>query len=147
MRLLTADWIFAEGTLRAGQGLILDESGRVVANGLSAELSAQFPDAGVEEFPGRALVPGTVSAHSHAFQVLLRGAGDHPASFKDWVTTRLYPLIKSLDDESLQAASELCFLQMARAGITSVGEFHYVHCGREEGHPLRAVEQGADAYR
>lgn len=140
MRLLTADWIHHRGRLEREHALLL-AGGRVEAAGPLAEVEAAAAGRISERvhLAGQALVPGTVSAHSHAFQILLRGKGDHPRSFKDWVTTRLYPLIGSLDDDSLQAASELCFLQMARAGITSVGEFHYVHNaadGRE-----RAFEQ------
>ena len=140
MRLLTADWIHHRGALRREHALLLAE-GRVLAAGPLAAVEAAAVEAAAAEagsapgpqglqrvhLAGKALVPGTVSAHSHAFQILLRGKGDHPRSFSDWVTTRLYPLIASLDDDSLRAASELCFAQMARAGITSVGEFHYVH--------------------
>lgn len=140
MRFLTADWIYHQGTLRRDWALVIDQ-GRVVATGQREALLAAHPEASHEAHPGRAITPGTVSAHSHAFQVLLRGVGDHPSSFKDWVSSRLYPLLKSLDDDALRAASELCFHQMARAGITSVGEFHYVHCGLGPEHPLRASEQ------
>lgn len=141
MRLLRADWTFHEGTLVRDRGLALDSAGRIAANEPWGALRTRYPDAPCQERPGLAIVPGTVSAHSHAFQVLLRGAGDHPRSFKDWVDSRLYPLVGSLDDASLQAASELCFQQMARAGITSVGEFHYVHCGRGPQHAFRGLEQ------
>ncbi len=129
MRLFTADWIHYDDTFREGHALLLDDDGRVVAAG-PAEQVAAHPDAeGAErhDLPGRAIAPGTVSAHSHAFQVFLRGAGDHPLGFQDWVKRYLYPLVEGLDDASLEAAALLCFTQMAQAGITTVGEFHYIH--------------------
>lgn len=128
MKLFVADWIHVDRTFRSGQGLLVDDAGRVVAAGPLAEVEARA-DADVErvELGGRGICPGTVSAHSHCFQVFLRGWADQPRSFADWVSRCLYPLVERLDDDSLEAAALLCFAQMARAGITTVGEFHYVH--------------------
>ena len=134
-RLWTADWIHHQGTFRADHALLVDDEGRVAAIGPRAEVEASPAAAGAarRDLTGRAIAPGTVSAHSHAFQVFLRGAGDHPRSFADWVTRVLYPVALALDDQALEAASLLCFAQMARAGITTVGEFHYLHNGADFG--------------
>ncbi|CAN5344993.1 formimidoylglutamate deiminase [soil metagenome] len=77
-----------------------------------------------------ALVPGFVNAHSHAFQRGLRsqtqrfdtGAGN----FWSWRET-MYRLAEALDVESFYETSKQCFTEMLRAGMTSVGEFHYLH--------------------
>ncbi|MGE0712459.1 MAG: amidohydrolase family protein [Planctomycetota bacterium] len=127
MHLITADWIHHAGTFRRDHALLLGDDGRIAAAGPRAEVEAQAGEARRTEWVGRAVAPGTVSAHSHAFQVFLRGRSDHPRSFKDWVKRHLYPLVERLDDDSLEAASLLCFNQMLRAGITTVGEFHYIH--------------------
>jgi formimidoylglutamate deiminase len=85
----------------------------------------------------RASVPGMVNAHSHAFQLDLRGIGErpHPGSsagspttddFWSW-RTAMYALAASHDPESMQAVGERVYRQMAAAGYGSVGEFHYVH--------------------
>jgi formimidoylglutamate deiminase len=81
---------------------------------------------------GRALLlPGMVDAHSHAFQRQIRGAthrrGAHdPSSFWSW-REAMYRAANSLDPEAVFSASRDCFREMLRAGITCVGEFHYLH--------------------
>src|SRR5437016_9659516 len=39
----------------------------------------------------------------------------------------MYAAAERLTPEDLSAVSKFCFLEMARAGITAVGEFHYLH--------------------
>jgi formiminoglutamate deiminase len=76
--------------------------------------------------PGLTL-PGLANAHSHAFQRALRGrthAGE--GSFWTW-REQMYELAGALDPDSCFALSRATFGEMALAGITCVGEFHYVH--------------------
>lgn len=79
---------------------------------------------------GQALLPGFVSAHSHAFQRALRGRGEtFPAgagSFWSW-REAMYALVKTLDAARFEAAVRATFAEMRAAGITTVGEFHYLH--------------------
>lgn len=75
------------------------------------------------------VIPGCVNSHSHAFQVLLRPTTGQPQHFRDWVDRFLYPLVARLNDEQLYTSALLAFAEMARAGITTVGEFFYVHNG------------------
>lgn len=93
------------------------------------------PGAPVLRLPGRALLPGFVSAHSHAFQRGLRGLGERfPAgagSFWSW-REAMYGLVGSLDRERLFELSLAAFEEMRAAGITAVGEFHYLHHGDPE---------------
>jgi formimidoylglutamate deiminase len=80
--------------------------------------------------PGVAFLPGFIDAHSHAFQRGLRGAGeDFPSGTGSFWTWReaMYALVASLDRESLRRTSARAFAEMRDAGITTVGEFHYVH--------------------
>ena len=76
------------------------------------------------------LLPGFVNAHSHAFQRGLRGLGesfpDGAGSFFSWRES-MYALVESLDPDLCHAISRLAFEEMLDAGITTVGEFHYVH--------------------
>lgn len=76
------------------------------------------------------LLPGFVSAHSHAFQRALRGRGEtFPAgagSFWSW-REAMYELVGQLDAPRFEAAVRATFEEMRDAGITSVGEFHYLH--------------------
>ncbi len=76
----------------------------------------------------RALLPGFVNAHSHAFQRGLRGLGEVPGSFWSW-REGMYRLAEGLVEESFRAISIDAFREMRAAGITTVGEFHYLHHG------------------
>ncbi|RMG96539.1 MAG: formimidoylglutamate deiminase [Deltaproteobacteria bacterium] len=108
----------------------VDERGIIVRTG--AEIPADAPPHVVDL--GRALlVPGFVDAHSHAFQRLIRGRtqrrGAHdPSSFWSW-RTAMYDVAARLDPDAFEAAATLVFREMAAAGITCVGEFHYLHHG------------------
>ncbi len=92
--------------------------------------------------PGTALLPGFVNAHSHAFQRGLRGHGERfPAGAGSFWTWReaMYGLVSGLDRTILQAVSVQAFGEMRDAGITTVGEFHYVHHVAEEDYGLDEV--------
>jgi formimidoylglutamate deiminase len=89
-----------------------------------------LPDPATRRLTGRALLPGMVNAHSHAFQRGLRGRGEtYPAESGSFWTWReaMYELVQSLDEETLLRLSVQAFREMRAAGITTVGEFHYVH--------------------
>lgn len=76
------------------------------------------------------VLPGIASAHSHAFQRALRGrtqampqAG---GSFWSW-RALMYELAGKIDPDGLHALSHFAFVELARCGVTHVGEFHYLH--------------------
>src|SRR5580700_2025644 len=82
---------------------------------------------------GTLRLPALATAHSHAFQRAMRGRAQRPAGAAglgdDFWTWRgqMYALASSLTPESIQAASLVAFLELRRAGVRTVGEFHYVH--------------------
>lgn len=84
----------------------------------------------VRRLPRRALLPGFVSAHSHAFQRGLRGQGERfpsgSGSFWTW-REAMYGLVESVDPSTFHALCLQAFREMRGAGITAVGEFHYLH--------------------
>ncbi len=92
--------------------------------------------------PRCALLPGFVNAHSHAFQRGLRGHGERfpvgAGSFWTW-REAMYGLVGRLDRATLRALSMQAFGEMRDAGITSVGEFHYVHHERDDDYALDDV--------
>ncbi len=78
----------------------------------------------------RALLPGFVNAHSHAFQRGLRGCGEaFPEGAGTFWTWRdaMYDLVEKMDADKLYELSNQAFAEMLACGITTVGEFHYLH--------------------
>ena len=125
MRRFEADLILYDGELRPDAALLVDESGRIQAVGPVAEIAA---DDSTETIAYRgAILPGAVNAHSHAFQILLRGIADSAPGFRDWVDNYMYPLSLNLDEPGLELASRLAFAEMLKNGVTTVGEFFYLH--------------------
>jgi formimidoylglutamate deiminase len=78
----------------------------------------------------RATVPAMVNAHSHAFQLDLRGIGERPSraddDFWSW-RTAMFALAGALDPDSMRDVASRVYVEMAAAGYGAVGEFHYVH--------------------
>jgi formiminoglutamate deiminase len=74
-------------------------------------------------------LPGMANGHSHAFHRALRGATEQSAgTFWDW-RKRMYQIADGLDPDSYQELARAVYAEMALAGITCVGEFHYLHHG------------------
>ncbi len=77
------------------------------------------------------LLPALATAHSHAFQRAMRGAAQRPAGssgrddFWSW-RGAMYHVAGALDPESIGAISRVAFRELRRAGVATVGEFHYV---------------------
>jgi formiminoglutamate deiminase len=113
-------WLGGE---RAERGVLLEVEGEKLS---AVETGVEAPD-DAERLPGLTL-PGLANAHSHAFQRALRGRtqGGDRGSFWTW-REQMYELADSLDPDSCFAISRAAFGEMALAGITCVGEFHYLH--------------------
>jgi formiminoglutamate deiminase len=76
---------------------------------------------------GGLTIPGLANAHSHAFQRALRGRTQSgTGSFWTW-REQMYALAGALDPDSYLSLARAVYGEMALAGITLVGEFHYVH--------------------
>lgn len=73
------------------------------------------------------VIPGMANAHSHAFHRALRGRTQRDrGSFWTW-RKLMYRVAGLLTPELYHALARAVYAEMALAGITSVGEFHYVH--------------------
>jgi formiminoglutamate deiminase len=73
------------------------------------------------------VLPGFANAHSHAFHRALRGrTHDRGGTFWTW-RERMYAVAARLDPDSYLALARATYAEMALAGITCVGEFHYLH--------------------
>ncbi len=79
-------------------------------------------------------IPGIANAHSHAFHRALRGRTHRgTGSFWTW-RDRMYEVAARLDPATYEQLATAVFGEMALAGITCVGEFHYLH-HRPDGSP------------
>ena len=81
--------------------------------------------------PNRAILPGLVNVHSHTFQRVIRGRTEHrTASQRDTFWTwreAMYRAANQLSPDQIYRTARMAFLEMLLSGITTVGEFHYLH--------------------
>ena len=119
------DLLYTHGCFEPDLALLCDDSGHVVR--LAARNEVDNPI----RLRNRALMPGLVNAHSHAFQRVIRGRTEYRTnnttdSFWTW-RELMYRAANQLTPEDVYVASRMAFLEMALNGITAVGEFHYLH--------------------
>ena len=119
------DLVYTGGHFKNNLTLTSDAAGRVV------QLARNDNGENVVRLQNRALLPGLVNAHSHAFQRVIRGRTEHRTqnskdSFWTW-REMMYSAATRLTPEDLYDASRMAFMEMALSGITTVGEFHYLH--------------------
>jgi formiminoglutamate deiminase len=141
--LLEADLTWTGQRFEPGVQIAVGTDGRIEAVGA---LGRPNPT----RLSGLALLPGFVDAHSHAFQRGLRGHGESfPAGAGSFWTWReaMYALVSALSRNTLHRLSTRAFSEMRDAGITAVGEFHYVHHARDDDYALdeAVLEAAADS--
>ncbi|KMO95062.1 formimidoylglutamate deiminase [Streptomyces roseus] len=105
-----------------GVALETGSDGRIA----SLRTGVEAPPPGAEVLRGLT-VPGLANAHSHAFHRALRsrvqvGSG----TFWTW-REFMYTVAQNLTPDTYFALARAVYAEMALAGITNVGEFHYVH--------------------
>ncbi|GHH60897.1 formimidoylglutamate deiminase [Lentzea cavernae] len=90
------------------------------------------------------VVPGFANAHSHAFHRALRGrTHDGGGTFWTW-REGMYALASKLTPQSYYRLARAVYGEMALAGVSAVGEFHYVHDRSNEfGYALREAAKDA----
>lgn len=132
---------------RIERRLLLEEDGGRIA-GLTALGDAPLPP-GAEVVFGLTL-PGLANCHSHCFHRALRGRTESPGGGDDfwgW-RERMYQVAAALEPDSYFELARAVYTEMALAGVTEVGEFHYLHHRREgepypDGEMERALSEAA----
>ena len=72
-------------------------------------------------------IPGLANCHSHAFHRALRGRTQRDrGTFWTW-REQMYDVAARLDPDSYLDLATVTYREMVAAGITAVGEFHYLH--------------------
>ncbi|WP_416771399.1 formimidoylglutamate deiminase [Pseudomonas sp. RHF3.3-3] len=101
----------------------------VDAQGVLARVEADSDAQGAERLGGP-LLPGMPNLHSHAFQRAMAGlaevAGNPNDSFWTW-RDLMYRLVGRISPEQMGIIARQLYIEMLKAGYTSVAEFHYVH--------------------
>jgi formimidoylglutamate deiminase len=121
-----ADFIYTGGKFESGLAMF------VAPNGTISRFSRDESDlAKCLRLPHRAILPGFVNVHSHSFQRVIRGRTEHKTAkqhdtFWTWRES-MYHAANLLSPEAIYHAARMAFLEMLLSGITTVGEFHYLH--------------------
>jgi formiminoglutamate deiminase len=97
-----------------------------VAGGRFAQVVAGTVPGGSTRLPGIVL-PGFADGHSHAFHRALRGRAGG-ATFWAW-RDGMYAVADRLDPDSYLTLARATYAELVLAGVTAVGEFHYLHHG------------------
>ena len=122
---MTAYWCdsawLPSGPVGSVRVLVDDETGRF------REVDAGVPSQPGDHRLGGLVLPGFANVHSHAFHRALRGR-THDASGTFWTWREaMYRVASELDPDSYRRLATAAYAEMALAGITCVGEFHYLH--------------------
>ncbi|MEV8363384.1 8-oxoguanine deaminase [Streptomyces niveus] len=103
----------------------------VVADNLIESVGAGSAPAGLENVvrrvdgTGHLLTPGLVNTHHHFYQWITRGlATDH--NLFNWLVA-LYPTWARIDESMARAAAQGSLAMMARGGVTTAMDHHYVY--------------------
>lgn len=120
------DLIYLKGKFESGYAMFVDAAGRI----------ARFSDAPdnlahARKLPNRAILPGLINCHSHSFQRVIRGRTEHRTTadrdtFWTW-REAMYHAANRLSPDDIYRVARMAFLEMITSGITTVGEFHYLH--------------------
>jgi 5-methylthioadenosine/S-adenosylhomocysteine deaminase len=117
MILYQADWICPASSPPIRNGAMAVEDGRIV------KIYSHAPPDSIERiaWPGCAIIPGFVNAHTHLeltlFQGLLEGL-----TFADWIASLVRMKYQLCSPEDLKISARLGAIEMLHAGVTAVGE-------------------------
>jgi formiminoglutamate deiminase len=124
---------------------------RLVQAGVVVETTGGRITAVTPDQPGEGMhrllgltIPGLANCHSHAFHRALRGRTQcGSGSFWTW-REQMYALADRLDPDTYYSLAHAVYREMAAAGVTTVGEFHYLHHG-SDGRPYGSFNAVGEA--
>nr|CAD2194131.1 unnamed protein product [Meloidogyne enterolobii] len=129
-KIITAKWIWFNGSFQQNVLLKIDKDGKIEDIFKEDHELFTIEEGKIVDLGEMALLPGFVNAHSHAFHRELRGLsqiGNEGAdNFWKW-RQNMYKLVEDIDYGKLKKICIDTFSEMLSVGITTVGEFHYVH--------------------
>jgi formiminoglutamate deiminase len=109
---------------RVGRDVLVEVDGARIVS-----VTEDAPGSGDRLHRLRGLVlPGLANTHSHAFHRALRGRTQSATAGSFWTwREQMYSVAARLDPDSYLALARAAYAEMALAGVTCVGEFHYLH--------------------
>ncbi len=120
--ILTSEVALVDGA-RVERFKLRIEGGAIVGAGVELTPNDGEP---VLDLGRRAMLPGTVNAHNHSFQSLLRGFGDD-LPFLQWRERALYRFSPRLGQSGVFTGALFAFAEMALHGVTTVCDFFYLN--------------------
>lgn len=103
---------------------------------IAVNIDGWIADIKIDQKPNASVImdgftlPGMPNLHSHAFQRAMAGLAERASCEKDsfWTWRQImYQFLEKLTPEDMQAIAAQLYVEMLKAGYTSVGEFHYIH--------------------
>jgi len=112
MTIYEADWICPVSSAPIRDGSLAVDNGRIVARAEGHERV---------KFPGCAIIPGFVNAHTHLELTIMRGFLDE-FTFAEWIPRLTRAKYQQLSFDEMRVSARLGCIEMIRAGVTCVGE-------------------------
>ena len=106
------------------------QSGQALKLGGDGSLAATLPDDTSAALTAKWMLPGIPNTHSHAFQRAMAGLAEHQTRSDDsfWTWREImYGFAARIGPDELHAIAAQLYVEMLKAGYTSVCEFHYLH--------------------
>jgi formiminoglutamate deiminase len=132
-------------------GAVRDDVLVEIEDGRFTSVTSTTDPGSVRRLPG-VTVPGLANGHSHAFHRALRGRTQRGrGTFWTW-REQMYDVAARLDPDTYLELATATYREMIAAGVTCVGEFHYLHHqpdgtpyddANEMGHALLAAARSA----
>lgn len=127
MRIIEPELLYTENGFLTKQAICI-EDGIILETGKCTEIETRYKDSSavIEKWEKMVLVPGTINAHNHCFQSLLRGLScDRP--FLEWRDEALYKYSPKMTREDIYQGALFAFAEMMKCGVTTVCDFFYLH--------------------
>jgi putative selenium metabolism protein SsnA len=107
--------------------ILLDEVGKIVEIGPSAEMLKANPDPAPVDARGQLVLPGNICAHTHFYGAFSRGMaipGKAPRNFPEILKKLWWPLDKSLNEKDIRYSALTCLVDAIKHGTTTLFDHH-----------------------
>ena len=124
MKIIRADWVCPVAGPPIAGGSVVVDGGRIMSVGITGE------EGPVEDYPGCALIPGFVNAHTHLELTVMRGFLEN-LPFASWIRQLTRTKYEHLGRDDLLVSARLGAMECLAAGVTCVGEVMDIGTGWE----------------